>query len=507
LAQNTPNFNTEIPAKLITPDRVPTRLGTLEFFDGMPTEATASKVLEHLTFLRGVEAFLSAIPAASVEALRAGLEGFGVTDDLMDSSSLFLTGNTDTVYAVAVLDLGRDGPTVVEIPAGCGPGTVDDAWFRFVIDMGAPGPDRGQGGKYLILPPGYDGEVPDGYFTATSTSYVNLIALRGFLVDGKTDAASHMFRDGVKIYPLDRRDDPPAMEFINGSGQSFNTIHASNAEFYDEVHTVIDREPVGLIDPETQGLLASIGIRKGKPFAPDERLREILTDAAAVGNATARAIFFNTAEADNYLYEGSYWKRGFYGGNYQFLLDGEDGVRNLDARTAVFYMATLNTPAMTAKMVGLGSRPTPMVPSTSTSGHGHRKALSRTGSRQFRARAGSPSCVFTARWIPGSTRPGGPARSSSSRTARPGDLSERSPKTDSGRVPAPPGVLSPALSAWLPLACTATFRQGHVGLITGVLACSDGAALVSLRLVVAAVALLEDGARAADCWPMTGDPP
>jgi hypothetical protein len=364
LAQNTPNFNTEIPAKLITPDRVPTRLGTLEFFDGMPTEATASKVLEHLTFLRGVEAFLSAIPAASVEALRAGLEGFGVTaankvviwDDLMDSSSLFLTGNTDTVYAVAVLDLGRDGPTVVEIPAGCGPGTVDDAWFRFVIDMGAPGPDRGQGGKYLILPPGYDGEVPDGYFTATSTSYVNLIALRGFLVDGKTDAASHMFRDGVKIYPLDRRDDPPAMEFINGSGQSFNTIHASNAEFYDEVHTVTDREPVGLIDPETQGLLASIGIRKGKPFTPDERLREILTDAAAVGNATARAVFFNTADADNYLYEGSYWKRGFYGGNYQFLLDGQDGVRNLDARTAVFYMATLNTPAMTAKMVGLGSQ-------------------------------------------------------------------------------------------------------------------------------------------------------
>jgi hypothetical protein len=175
----------------------------------MPTEATASKVLEHLTFLRGVEAFLSAIPAASVEALRAGLEGFGVTaankvviwDDLMDSSSLFLTGNTDTVYAVAILDLGRDGPTVVEIPAGCGPGTVDDAWFRFVIDMGAPGPDRGQGGRYLILPPGYDGEVPGGYFTATSTSYVNLIALRGFLVDGKTDAASHMFRDGVKIYP------------------------------------------------------------------------------------------------------------------------------------------------------------------------------------------------------------------------------------------------------------------------------------------------------------------
>ncbi len=365
MAPNTPNFNTPIPEKIMTPDQVPTRLGTLEFFDGMPTNATAAVVLEHLTFLRAVEVFLSAIPAASLEAMRAGLEGFGATasnkvvifDELADSNSLFLTGNTDTVYALALLDLDRDGPTVVEIPPGCGPGTVDDAWFRFVIDMGAPGPDRGQGGKYLILPPGYDGEVPDGYFTATSTSYVNWIALRGFLVDGRPDAASQMFRNGIKIYPLARRNDPPAMEFLNASGQTFNTIHANNAEFYEEVHTVIDREPVDMIDAETRGLLASIGIRKGQPFQPDERLQATLVDAAAVANATARAVFFQTPVADNFLYEGSYWKRGFFGGNYQFLLDGGGGnERNLDARTAFFYMATVNTPAMAMKMVGRGSQ-------------------------------------------------------------------------------------------------------------------------------------------------------
>lgn len=175
-----------------------------------------------------------------------------IFDDLIDSNSLFLTANTDTVYALAVLELDRDGATVIEIPAGCGPGTVDDAWFRFVVDMGAPGPDRGEGGKYLILPPGFDGPVPDGYFTAQSPSYTNFLALRGFLVDGSTDATTRMFRDGVKIYPLDRRDDPPAMEFINRSSQVFNTIHANNVEFYDELHTVIDREPVELIDPETR---------------------------------------------------------------------------------------------------------------------------------------------------------------------------------------------------------------------------------------------------------------
>ncbi len=186
-----------------------------------------------------------------------------IFDGLMDSNSLFLTGNTDTVYAALMFDLERDGATVVEIPPGCGPGTVDDAWFRFVIDMGSPGPDRGQGGKYLLLPPGYDGEVPDGYFTATSTSYTNLLLLRGFLVDGKPDAASAMFREGLRVYPLSQADNPPAMEFISGTGRSFNTVHSNDFSFYEELHAVIDREPIELIDPETRGLFTSIGIRQG----------------------------------------------------------------------------------------------------------------------------------------------------------------------------------------------------------------------------------------------------
>ena len=153
-------YNTPIPESIMTPDRVESRLGTLEFFDGMPTPETADRLHDHLTFIRGVEAFLLGIPAASLEALRRGLASVGavasnqcvIFDGLMDSNPLFLTGNTDTVYAALTFDLERDGATVVEIPPGCGPGTVDDAWFRFVIDMGGPGPDRGQGGKYLLLP-------------------------------------------------------------------------------------------------------------------------------------------------------------------------------------------------------------------------------------------------------------------------------------------------------------------------------------------------------------------
>ena len=363
-AQATPGYNNKIPSKIMTPDKVQTRIGTLKFFDGMPDKKTVKLVYDHLDFLRGVEVFLNSIPAASLEAIRLGNVTLGVKrfnqvaifETLMDSNALWLTANTDTVYASTFLNLAKDGPMVVEIPAGCGPGTVNDAWFRFVVDMGIPGPDQGKGGKYLILPPDYDGEEPKGYFVARSSSYVNWLILRGFLVDGKPDAATKMFKDGLKIYPLKDAANPARMEFINTSGISHNTVHANTFTFYEEINDVIQREPIDMIDPETRGLLAGIGILKGTPFEPDERMKKILTDSAAVGNATARAIMFDQREPGTYLYEGSRWFTPFIGRSYRWLRDGGKGGRYLDARSMFFYGATVNTPAMAAKMVGKGSQ-------------------------------------------------------------------------------------------------------------------------------------------------------
>jgi hypothetical protein len=299
----TPGFNNKIPERILTPAKVKTPIGTLDFVDGVPTKATTQKVFDNLDYLRGVEVFLNFIPAASMEGLRLGAIETGASksnqalifDQLMDSNPLYLTGNTDTVYCMVFLDLEVDGPTVLEIPAGMGPGTVDDAFFRYVIDLGAPGPDAGKGGKYLILPPGFKGEMPkdkkDGgeYFVAQSTSYVNWVPLRAFLVDGKPDAASKMFRDGFKVYPLSKAGNPPKMEFIPGSKLPINTIHANDFTFYQELDHVVQKEPIEFLDPELRGLAASVGIVKGKKFAPDARMKKLLTDAVAVGNATAIA--------------------------------------------------------------------------------------------------------------------------------------------------------------------------------------------------------------------------
>ena len=155
-------YNTPIPVDVLTPDSVTTRVGTFNYFDGFPDDATMEKARRQVDLGRGVQTFLNFMPAASLEMLYVGhRDGYGITpnrdiglfEELMSSKSLWLTGNTDTVYASAFLDLS-EGPIVVEVPPGTGPGTVNDAFFRFVVDMGGPGPDRGKGGKYLILGPG-----------------------------------------------------------------------------------------------------------------------------------------------------------------------------------------------------------------------------------------------------------------------------------------------------------------------------------------------------------------
>jgi hypothetical protein len=151
-------------------------------------------------------------------------------------------------------------------------------------------------------------------------------------------------------------EDPPDMRFISGSELEFNTIHSNDFTFYEELDTVVQREPLSLIDPELRGLMASIGIQKGTPFTPDAHSKELLTNAVAVGNATARAIFFRPHMTEAFLYEDSGWYAAFVGGSHEWLRDNGQGGRYLDARTLCFYMGTVNTPAMVNKMVGAGSQ-------------------------------------------------------------------------------------------------------------------------------------------------------
>jgi len=180
-AQTAPKMKmtTDIPLEITTPDKVKTRLGELKFFDGYPDKETVDKVYDNLDFQRGVDVFLNAMSGASLVGFRRGMREVGCVDgtlgiyeNLMDSKSLFLTPNTDTIYAMTWVDL-KKGPVVIELPPEV-LGMMNNFWFHYVTDLGIVGPDHGKGGKYLFLPPGYKGDIPEGYFVVKPETYGNL---------------------------------------------------------------------------------------------------------------------------------------------------------------------------------------------------------------------------------------------------------------------------------------------------------------------------------------------
>jgi hypothetical protein len=343
----------DVLRSIAMPDQVSTPVGELRFFDGLPDEATVASSYDLLDLVRGIDVYLNTIPGASLVAMRAGFRSIGVdssrvlayTDPRANSGSYYLTANTETTYGSTFLDLRADGPTVVENPPEslC---VVDDFWFRYVADLGLAGPDKGAGGKYLFLPPDYEGDVPDGYFTYRSPTYTNWLVVRAL---GGVESMK-----ATRVYPLAEADDPPPMRFLNSVDLHHNTVHSNDYAYYPEIDSLVQEEPAGALDPERAGQLAAIGIVKGRPFAPDERMRGLLEKAAPIAAGIARALLFKPRNPDVYFYPGeSSWKAVFIGGSHEFL---QGGARLLDARTLFHYAATVITPAMSAKTVGTGSQ-------------------------------------------------------------------------------------------------------------------------------------------------------
>ena len=357
--QPEPKYKAKVPPSITTPDTVQTRIGTLKFQDGLPDKESVEKVYDNLDFIRGVDAFLLGIPAANVQGLRRGFieggfppnQGFGISEGLADARSLFLTPNTVVVYTWAIIDV-KEGPMVLQVPPGV-LGILDDAHFRFVSDLGLSGPDQGKGGKYLVVPPGYKGPLPSsGYFVAKTRTYSNLVIMRAFVQGSDVATIVKNVKANAAMYPLSAAANPPKMKFVNFSGMQFNTVHANDFTFFEELNEVVQHEPDDFLESEVVGILATIGIKKGKPFAPDARMKAILTDAAAVANATSRAMTFASRDPLTRVYPDRQWTTSFTHLNHEFADGGE---RTLDARTMSFYYFTGLTPAMASPKLGQGA--------------------------------------------------------------------------------------------------------------------------------------------------------
>ena len=192
-----------------------------------------------------------------------------------------------------------------------------------------------------------------GFHVIPTTTNMHWVFARAFVSDAGVEATVAGVKAGIKVYLLSEAKDPPEETFVNFSGSKMNTIHANDSTYFDELNAVVQNEPADAFDPEVAGIFASIGIRKDAPFKPDERMRAILADAAAVGNATARALLFRPRERDRfYFYPERQWYTAFAGGSHEFMANGVPG---LDDRTMFHYAATGITPAMASPQVGTGS--------------------------------------------------------------------------------------------------------------------------------------------------------
>ena len=343
--------------------KMETRIGELEFVGGYPTQATIDKAFDQLDVQRATQAYLEFMPMMSVNAIFASESkyygllnssdvGVYVEPGVGKVGAIGLTYNTESIYATASTDLKEDGPTVVETPPNV-LGIVDDGWQRWLTDLGNAGPDKGKGGKYLLLPPGYEGEVPDGYFIVECPTYRNWVMVRGFVEDtGTGDDALNYYRERFRIYPLASGPREDA-KYISMSFKGGDTTHPRDGSYFDVLNGIVQYEPPSAFTAYELGLLKSLGIVKGEPFAPDARMKQLLAEGVQIGDAIAKANAYDNRLDGVRWYPDRKYEYLFLGGRHDFM---SGDAMWIDARTLFHYEAIVVTPAMAAKMVGVGSQ-------------------------------------------------------------------------------------------------------------------------------------------------------
>ena len=340
---------------LPTNGTIDSRIGPLAFEGGYPTDPTITKLYDELDFQRAVQCYLWAIPLVSFAKWQEQHEEvFGQRDGdlvLMVSSRDkmgMLTPNDSTTYVLGFVNLQRTGPLVIDYPKGATAGGILDFWQRPITDLGLSGPDKGAGGKYLVVPPGQ--EVPKGaddYYLVESPTNNVFYGFRVLVSDPEEAAA---LKASYEAYPYSNRENPRKSRIIPADGRKWSGWPASGLEFWQLLAKMLDEEPVHERDRMMVAMLKPLGIEKGKPFQPDARQKKILEQAAVVGEAMARAQSFAKRQEDAKLWPGTQWKQAI-------LLEASQETEHhtaLDERTAWFYEAVTLSAGMTTRTPGLG---------------------------------------------------------------------------------------------------------------------------------------------------------
>jgi hypothetical protein len=286
------------------------------FERGFPTADTARRIQDEQDEQRALQAYRFFYPTVSMEATFQGSRDAGAEDNkaamIMAAGPrhVIFTANSDTPYMGAALNLQQAGPMVVELPAGPYLGVINDHHYRYVADLGIPGEDAGRGGKHLVLPPNFMGDVPAGYYTVRSSSNLVLLAARALPTGGDMQGALEAQRR-IKIYPLSQASNPPALAFVDKTDQMINMTPLrweDNLQYWEKLHKVLQEEPALNEFRPMYGVLSALGIEQGKPFAPDARMRAILERAAKAGRDQMLVAGFASSRPDRMVWRDRKWE-------------------------------------------------------------------------------------------------------------------------------------------------------------------------------------------------------
>ncbi|TMJ27028.1 MAG: DUF1254 domain-containing protein, partial [Alphaproteobacteria bacterium] len=294
------------------PSTVDTRIGQLKYEGGFPAKETVEKLYNEMDFQRAVLAYQYAEPLVALNEMNVGLKKIDVFEGdvvvmqrFLDPHGVVLTGNDSTIYGMSFLDLSKDGPLVVETPVGAY-GAFFDLWQRPVAEIGPEGADKGQGGKFLVLPNDYAGTVPAGYFPLKMSTTLGAVFVRGIVKNGDVKAAAKPIEE-IRIYPLTKKDNPTKTKAVPATGTKWYSISPEGFDYWERVAGIVNRIPVDQDGAFLLSLLKPLGIEQGKPFKPDARQKKILTEASRVGWAMDQAISMAPRAADAIIYPGKHW--------------------------------------------------------------------------------------------------------------------------------------------------------------------------------------------------------
>jgi hypothetical protein len=333
-----------------------TRIGKLEFDHGLATEETVVKLFDEMDFQRACQAYLWGLPMVNIgEWQRAHEKEFGAADgDIVIYNTYqaklgILTPNLTTPYIIGFANLARTGPLVIDYPAGLSAGGVLDFWQRPLFDMGQTGPDKGAGGRYLVVGPGQKVADAAGYQVYESPTFN--IGL-GYRVLETDPAKAETLMRSVRVYAFAKRDNPPQNRFLTPDGKAWSQTPPSGMLYWERLAAILSQESVAERDAFFMAMLKPLGIEKGKPFTPNDRQKKILTEAAYVGEQMAKANSFDKRFAGAAYRDGARWEILFAPG---FSPDQQgDGFGQLDERAAYTWEAVWTTAGMVTKTPGVG---------------------------------------------------------------------------------------------------------------------------------------------------------